>query len=59
MNAKVIHLDSVEWDTEWTSEERQAYHEQKMASKDERSQIQLKELGIEPGDVIFVKDSDD
>ncbi|MDM5271881.1 hypothetical protein PGH07_06800 [Sulfurovum sp. zt1-1] len=59
MNAKVIHLDSVEWDTEWSSEERQAYHEMKMASKDERAKIQLAALGVDAGDVIFVKDSND
>lgn len=56
MNAKVVDLDSVAWDTSWSSEERRAYHEEKMASKDSRAKVQLEALGLTAGDVIYVKD---
>jgi hypothetical protein len=54
MKAKLIKLSSVHWNTEWSSEERSAYHQKKMASKDERSQIQLQKLGVEAGEVIML-----
>ena len=54
MKAKIIKLSSVVWNTKWSSAERSAYHQKKMASKDERSQIQLKRLGVEAGTVIMV-----
>jgi len=57
MKAKVIKLSSVKWNTEWSSEERSAYHQKKMESKDERSQIQLKRLNIEAGEVIYIKEN--
>jgi hypothetical protein len=55
MNAKVIQLSSVVWNTNWSTEERSAYHQKKMMSKDERSQIQLKKLAVDAGSVIMVK----
>lgn len=54
MKAKIIDLPSVIWQTEWECEDREKYHEAKMASKDERSQIQLKTLGIKAGSVIMI-----
>ena len=54
MKAKLIKLSSVHWNTDWSSEERSAYHQKKMASKDERSQIQLKRLGVDAGSVLMI-----
>jgi hypothetical protein len=54
MKAKLIKLASVHWNTDWSSQERSAYHQKKMASKDERSQIQLQQLGVASGEVIMV-----
>ncbi|MCH9812826.1 MAG: hypothetical protein K0U47_02655 [Epsilonproteobacteria bacterium] len=54
MQAKIIDLPSVIWQTQWACEDREKYHEQKMASKDERSQIQLKALGIQAGTVHMI-----
>ena len=54
MNAKLIKLSSVHWNTEWSSKERSIYHQKKMASKDERSQIQLEKLGVNAGKVIML-----
>jgi len=54
MKAKLIKLSSVHWNTDWSSKERSIYHQKKMASKDERSQIQLKKLGINAGEVMIL-----
>ena len=54
MKAKLIKLSSVHWNTNWSSEERSSYHQKKMASKDERSQIQLQRLGVNAGEVIMI-----
>jgi hypothetical protein len=51
MDAKVVTLESLKWNTKWDSKEREDYHKKKMQSKDERAQVQLKKLGIEPGRV--------
>ncbi|MEA3512141.1 MAG: hypothetical protein U9R37_00925 [Campylobacterota bacterium] len=57
MKAKVIELSSVVWTTKWDSKQREIYHQKKMASKDERSQIQLKKLGIKAGVVEMIDES--
>ncbi len=49
MKAKVVNLDSVVWSTTWDCDQREAYHKQKMESKDKRSKIQLEKLGIKAG----------
>lgn len=54
MQAKVIDLKSVHWNTNWNSSERESYHEQKMTSKEERSKIQLQKLGLEAGEVEVI-----
>ena len=54
MKSKLIKLSSVDWNTDWSSEERSIYHQKKMASKDERSQVQLKKLGVQAGEVIML-----
>jgi len=54
MKAKLIKLSSVHWNTNWSSKERSSYHQKKMASKDERSQIQLQRLGVNAGEVIMI-----
>ncbi|RUM45365.1 MAG: hypothetical protein DSY46_03075 [Hydrogenimonas sp.] len=59
MDAKMVELKSVTWQTQWSCKEREAYHAAKMASKNERAEKQLKALGIEPGIVTIVKDEDD
>lgn len=56
MKAKVIDLESVHWNTKWSSDERAAYHKQKMKTKNERSQIQLKKLGIKAGVVEILSE---
>ncbi|WOE70858.1 hypothetical protein RZR97_04615 [Hydrogenimonas thermophila] len=59
MDAKMIELKSVVWNTQWSCKEREAYHAAKMASKNERAEKQLRALGISPGFVTIVKDEDD
>jgi len=59
MDAKMVELKSVVWNTEWSCKEREAYHIAKMASKNERAEKQLRALGISPGFVTIVKDEDD
>jgi len=59
MDAKMVELKSVVWNTEWSCKEREAYHAAKMASKNERAEKQLRALGISPGFVMIVKDEDD
>jgi hypothetical protein len=59
MKAKVINLSSVKWNTDWDSKQREIYHKQKMESKDKRSQIQLKKLGIEAGVVEMLSEIKD
>lgn len=54
MKAKIIELPSVVWQTTWECEDREKYHQEKMASKEERSLIQLNALGIKPGEVIMI-----
>jgi hypothetical protein len=54
MKAKVIDLESVHWNTKWSSDERKEYHQQKMKTKNERSQVQLEKLGIKAGEVIIL-----
>jgi hypothetical protein len=54
MRAKLIKLDSLKWNTNWNSKERELYHKAKMESKEERSIIQLEKLGIEAGKVYIV-----
>jgi hypothetical protein len=54
MKAKVIDLSSVHWNTKWSSVEREEYHQKKMKTKNERSQIQLQKLGIKAGEVIIL-----
>lgn len=56
MKAKVIDLESVHWNTKWSSTERKEYHKQKMKTKNERSQIQLEKLGIEAGVVEILSE---
>ena len=55
MKAKVIDLQSVEWNTQWDSEQREEYHAKKMKTKNERSQVQLEKLGVKAGEVILIK----
>jgi len=59
MDAKMVELKSVVWNTQWSCKEREAYHAAKMASKNERAEKQLRALGISPGFVTIVKDEDD
>ena len=59
MKAKVINLSNVEWTTQWNSEQREKYHQQKMITKNERSKIQLKKLGIEAGVVEMLCEKED
>jgi hypothetical protein len=54
MKAKVIDLKSVEWNTQWSSKEREEYHAKKMQTKNERSKIQLEKLGVQPGYVMMI-----
>jgi hypothetical protein len=54
MRAKLIELESLTWNTNWNSDERKAYHKEKMESKEERSKVQLEKLGITPGKVYIV-----
>jgi len=54
MDAKVIDLTSVHWNTKWSSDERKVYHEQKMRTKSERAEIQLEKLGVKAGEVIIL-----
>ncbi len=54
MEAKVVNLSSVVWQTQWDSKQRDEYHEKKMQSKNERAEIQLEKLGISAGKVIIV-----
>jgi len=56
MNAKIVELKGVTWDTKWSCKEREAYHIAKMASKNERAKKQLKALGISPGFAMIMKD---
>ena len=55
-NLKVILVSSkgVEWKTEFQDEKRQQYHNEKMKSKNERPQKQMKWLGIKPGSVHHI-----
>jgi len=55
MKAKVIALQSVDWNTKWDSKEREIYHIKKIQTKNERSQLQLEKLGLKAGKVILVK----
>jgi len=59
MDAKMVELKSVVWNTQWSCKEREAYRAAKMASKNERAEKQLRALGISPGFVTIVKDEDD
>lgn len=54
MNAKVINLSSVVWNTTWESNKREEYHEEKMNSKNTRSKIQLEKLGVQAGHVMMI-----
>lgn len=54
MNAKLVPLDNLQWHTNFDSLERERYHKQKMASKEERSKIQLAKLGLEAGEVEII-----
>lgn len=54
MQAKVIDLKSVNWNTNWNSNEREAYHAHKMTSKEKRSKIQLEKLGLIAGEVELI-----
>jgi hypothetical protein len=54
MKAKLVELQSVTWQTNFDSLEREVYHQEKMASKEERSLIQLKKLGLDAGSVEVI-----
>jgi len=56
MKAKVVDLNSVIWNTKWDSKEREKYHQNKMKTKNERSQIQLEKLGIKAGNITIIND---
>jgi len=58
MKAKVINLSSVEWNTDWDSQQREEYHKQKMESKNKRAQIQLEKLGIKAGVVEILNEKE-
>lgn len=55
MNAKLVSLPSLFWETSWTCRERERYHQRKMDSKDERAKVQLEKLNIEPGKVLILE----
>lgn len=56
MKAKIVNIADVVWKTQWECNYRTNYHNEKIASKDLRSKIQLDKLGIASGLVEIVDD---
>jgi hypothetical protein len=57
--AILVKIDGVKWQTNFMDPKRVIYHEQKMKSKDERSEFQMKQLGsrIPSGNVFHYDDT--
>ncbi len=53
-NAKLVTLPKVRWNTTWNDESRALYHYQKMLTKRERAEIQLKHLQVPRGVVTVL-----
>ncbi|CAN0456503.1 unnamed protein product, partial [Laminaria digitata] len=47
--AKLVSFTDIEWTTEWEDKARIEWHKSKMASKVERVEKQIVELGIKRG----------
>lgn len=54
LQAILLSCKGVEWKTEFQDEKRQQYHDEKMKSKNERPEKQMKLLGIKPGTVNHI-----
>jgi hypothetical protein len=52
--AKVITLPGVQWNLSWKDEQRSLYHNQKMKTKRERAELQLKHLPVPRGVVTVL-----
>lgn len=54
MQSKLLTLPHLQWDRLWNSQERLCYHRQKIATKMERAEIQLKHLPYPHGSVTIL-----
>jgi hypothetical protein len=52
--AKIVTLSEVEWDVAWNDSQRSLYHYQKMITKHERAELQLKHLWVPRGMVTVL-----
>ena len=48
-HAKIVTLSEVEWNVSWNDEQRSLHHDQKMLTKRERAELQLKHLSVPRG----------
>ena len=54
MKAKIVEVDFLRWEAEWSCENRMQYHQEKMQSKNSRASAQMHYLGIQAGEVIVI-----